>query len=1153
VLAGALAGGLDLAIVETRVGVWEALAGRAPGQPVGPADPGLWSAVAERINPAKARPVLRAGIEKSGLVSARGVAYTMLRSPDGARACYLRLAPEEVELARLMDGSRTLARLVAEFARISGRLAPDQVRRVVADLAGNRMLEELPVDAFARLARVRRRPWPLRLGRGMLAFAQGRRMVVANVDALVTVLYRAGGRVLFTRVAAAVLGAVAVVGLVAFGWQWWTGAQSVFLTGNSYAAGAAVLLGLNVVALACHELGHALAAKHAGRRVPAAGFLVYFGIPSVFVDTTDVWMTGRRGRLRTTAAGPVAGLVLAGGCALVGLAVPAAAPWCFKLSFAWYLNALFNLNPFLALDGYYLLMDWLEVPNLRARGLSWVAARVRRRPPAWPALDREGRLVALYGLLAVGWLAVAANIGYRVYADRVGGLITGLWRSGWPARLLLAAVVAALASPLVYVGCGWLARRWRHGRRWLAERRVERDAPRRLDALRASSLRDLPAEALVALAATARWVHPRPGQQLVVAGAAQPDVFAVVDGALEGRVPGDPAGTVRQRVGAGGVVGLAPALAGAPSPLSWYTAGTTLLAVPSTDVAATLGPVAGGLATTAGKGLGTVAEAETLFAESPALSGLSQEDRLGLASVAQPVLLAPGERVTLAGADDAVVLASGVIATPDGQSLGRGTVIGPAGVVHPSPVAVTRTPVRLFRVPAVSGLALLLGTSVSTLAAEADGRAPGRPPITGAHPVMAYPPLAVPPGPPVPPPQGAPSYAAIPNDVVDRRFERRLRWLLILVLLLALLLTGGNILLAPLTWAEMPTDKALLRVAHGGATAVVATTAYHLDEGDQIYLGAGDHASVDPTSRAQLTYRGGASTILCAGTDITMGPLETTGSVPHADLTLHAGRALTDTATPSPAFDDLDAALTLPGGVATNQGPAWYAASPFGIDVSAGKITYAGALVEGDGNPIGCGDGTAIRRPSSTPTSTPTPAATPTQAPTATPSASATAAAAPTTRTSTRTLTSTTTGPVVPPPPPPPTRPPPPPTSPPPPPNNPPTITNFRAEPSTIYSDSCLYDAQSGFIAGTVQDDHTPQQQLRVQFNYTLDGLTYGPISMSWDGDYYGDFDPVFTGIYPQSYTVTLRMWAYDAEGLRSSTMQTSITMSTICTPVVPR
>src|SRR6185436_3956614 len=146
-----------------------------------------------------------------------------------------------------------------------------------------------------------------------------------------------------------------------------------------------LLVFLNVVALACHELGHALAVKHAGRRVPAAGFLVYFGIPSVFVDTTDVWMAGRKQRIITTAAGPATGLVLAGLMSLVGLAIPPLAPLAFKLAFAWYLNSLFNLNPFLPLDGYYLLMDWLEVPNLRARALSWVSGRLRGRPPRWSA------------------------------------------------------------------------------------------------------------------------------------------------------------------------------------------------------------------------------------------------------------------------------------------------------------------------------------------------------------------------------------------------------------------------------------------------------------------------------------------------------------------------------------------------------------------------------------------------------------------------------------------------------------------------------------------------------------------------------------------------------------------------------------------------
>jgi putative peptide zinc metalloprotease protein len=961
-----------VAIVDARFSVWEALSGRAPGRPLGPADPGVWAAVAERVNPAKARPRLRAGIEQARLTSVRGTEYVMLRSPDGARGqvCYVRLDPAEVELTRLMDGTRTLARLVAEFVRISGRLAPDQVRRVVADLAGNRMLEELPVDAFRPLQRLRRRPWPLRLGAGMLAFVQGRRVVVANIDPVVGFLYRAGGRLFFTPPVVVLLALVALVGLGAFGWQWWAAEQSVFLAGGSYVQGAAILLGLNVLALACHELGHGLATKRAGRRVPAGGFLVYFGIPSVFVDTTDVWMAGRRARLRTTIAGPATGLVLAAASAIVGLLVPAAAPWCFKLSFAWYVNALFNLNPFLALDGYYLLMDWLEVPNLRARGLAWVAARLRRRPPRFKTLDREGRLVALYGLLSVGWLLIAANIAYRVWADRVAGLAIGLWRQGLLSRLLLVTVAAALAAPMVYVLAGWLQRRWRRLRERLRERHDDRDVPRRLDVLAASSLRDLPPGTLATLAAVATWTRPRAGEQVVFAGAAQPRVFAVAAGVLEGRAPGDPSGTVRERIGKGGVIGLGCALTGAPSALAWHAVGaTTLLAVPAHAVAqavhhhvprraAPVGLSADGAersprsSSPASQPASpfSVAEVDAFLAQTPALAGLSVEDRLGLATAARGVQVAPGTPITLDGDDGAKVIVSGWAVMRTGENAGRGALIGPGAHDKAIEVGRARTPVNLLVLPAVSGLALLLGASASGLQAEAAGRGAGRAPAFGVHPPAAYPPLAVPPGPPRP--------GTDAGDRLDRRFERRLRWLLVLVLLFGFGLTGAN-LLPPVVWAEMPADRALLHVERGGASAVVDGEPVRLPAGADIYLGAGDTVEVAARGSARLTYRGGAESLVCAGTAVTLGRLVTRDEppVPTAALRVDRGLVVTDTTSASAAFRHLRAVQQSAAGTAVSTGRASFAVAPSGVRVASGELTLDGARVPPTGGRLGCGNG----------------------------------------------------------------------------------------------------------------------------------------------------------------------------------------------------
>jgi hypothetical protein len=529
--------------------IWEALAGRAPGQPLGPAEPGLYDAVIERLNPARARPRLLLGIEEAPLVSVRGAPYLMLRSPGGSPA-YLRLDPAEVELAHLMDGTRTVASLVGAFARLTGKLAPAQVLRVVADLAANRMLEELPIDAFRPVRAIGPRARWKRLAGVAGEILRGRRYTAFGVDRPITVLYRLAGRALFTRVGGAALLFVAAVGGIAFVARWMSGEQSIFLVADSHAVGAAVLLGLNIVCLAAHELGHALAAKHAGRRVPAAGVMLYFGIPSVFVDTSDVWMAGRRARLRTSAAGPLAALVLAGAVNLVAIAVPELGPIAFKLAFLWYLNVLFNLNPLLALDGYYLLMDWLELPNLRGRGLALTISRLRRRRLGWAGLTGENRLYAMYGTVAVGWLVVTLGLGVRLWKDRLDGLGASLWHEGLGGRVGVVLIVGLLFAPVLGSAVGRVAQ---STVRWWADHgpsSAATDRRRRFDALARTSLATLGAQLLGDIAARATWLRPRSGDLVPLpAGAA-----VVAGGVMEAIGREDPPGVVRERALTGDVI-----------------------------------------------------------------------------------------------------------------------------------------------------------------------------------------------------------------------------------------------------------------------------------------------------------------------------------------------------------------------------------------------------------------------------------------------------------------------------------------------------------------------------------------------------------------------------------------------------------------------
>ncbi|MGK5679026.1 cyclic nucleotide-binding protein [Actinoplanes sp. URMC 104] len=939
--------------VETRMNVWEALAGRAPGEPSGPADPGLWGAVVDRLNPASARPVLRAGVEYVQLTGARGSDYIMLRSPDdGERASYLRLTPEEWELALLMDGEHTVARLVAEFARIAGRLAPDQVRRVVADLAGNRMLDELPMDAFRPLRELGR-PLPERMGNSLLAAARGRRMLLVNVDGLVTALYRAGGRLLLTKAAGIVTALLTVAGLGLFVATWTRGSRSLFLTGDSYVAGALTLVLLNMVVVAVREYARAMAVKHAGREVPAAGFLVWFGLPSLFVDTSDVWMAGRRARLLASAAGPLSALVLGGVAQLAALALPPVADTAFKLAFLCYLSAFVHLSPLLPLDGQYLLMNWLEVPQLRRRALAWVGGRLRSRPPRWAQLDREGRLVALYGLLAVCWLALAAGLAFRLWEDRLTGLATGLWHEGMTGKLLLAAIVLGLGAPIVYFALGRVTRWWAVSRLRRAENDREADSPRRLAALRASDLGGLPEPALQGLAARARWVHPPTGRQIVQAGGAQQAVYVVVDGALEARRPGDPPGTIRHHVGPGGVVGLVNAITGRATQLSWHTAGTTLLSIPAATVATVVGPLPGPPPQDR-------AEAEALFADTPALAGLAVDQRLALIASAHPVDLDPGAPVILPGPTHAVVVESGVIALPDGVELRRGTLVGPVGDGTPGMVAQTITPVRLWVMPDAADLPPLVGAT----------HRPGSPmPVVAAKGALrpgapgggAYPPLTLPPG----PPEGG-------DAEVDRRFEHRLTWLVVVLLTVAVFVAGLSFRPGP-AWAEMPADRVLLSIEQGSVSATFDGRSATLADGTRRYLDQGEVVQVPSGASAKLVFAGGSTALLCANTRVGIGNLGTgegRDQTPRARISLQSGRLLAGTGSTSGAYNPLALTVDRSAGTVTSTGAAWYSIEPATVTVSQGTVTVDGQPAAAAGGELACADGVPVEAP---PSSSPEP------------------------------------------------------------------------------------------------------------------------------------------------------------------------------------
>ena len=146
--------------------------------------------------------------------------------------------------------------------------------------------------------------------------------------------------------------------------------------------------------VAVHEAAHAFATKHFGRKVRRGGLLIYFGSPAFFVDTMDIWMEPKKSRIAVSAAGPYSDLLVGSLCMLIiagtGFADTTLNSVIFKVAiWAFVFGALTNLNPLLEWDGYFILMDWLEIPMLRKRSLDFVRRNMMNKIFLREAFTRE--------------------------------------------------------------------------------------------------------------------------------------------------------------------------------------------------------------------------------------------------------------------------------------------------------------------------------------------------------------------------------------------------------------------------------------------------------------------------------------------------------------------------------------------------------------------------------------------------------------------------------------------------------------------------------------------------------------------------------------------------------------------------------------------
>jgi putative peptide zinc metalloprotease protein len=229
-----------------------------------------------------------------------------------------------------------------------------------------------------------------------------------------------------------------------------------------------------IVTKALHELGHALMCRRFGANCREFGVLLLLFMPTLFCDVSDAWrLPSRWQRILVSAAGMLVELVLA-----------SIATWLWWFSEPGLLNAIclrvmflcsvstivFNANPLLRYDGYYILSDLLDVPNL------WFESRSLWKRLAWnwlsdanippdPTIPRRMVPALLsYAALSVAysWFVLAAILWFFWSIFEPQGLSPAFWI--FAAMLLVGAALPPIRSTIQFFSRPVQRFRFRRGR-----------------------------------------------------------------------------------------------------------------------------------------------------------------------------------------------------------------------------------------------------------------------------------------------------------------------------------------------------------------------------------------------------------------------------------------------------------------------------------------------------------------------------------------------------------------------------------------------------------------------------------------------------------------------------------------------------------------
>jgi putative peptide zinc metalloprotease protein len=292
------------------------------------------------------RPALAPGVELVGEMQDTGFAERQwLIQRDGR---FLQVTELLYRVAERIDGNRTLEEIATAItASTEWIVTADNVRQLIGKKLSPMGLILGADGAAARRTQVRERS-PLQINLRLKALSP---RLIEPVTAVFQYLY-----------APPVLASVLVLAGLAYSWLYLVRGVADGVHAALYTPGGLlVVLGLALASALVHEFGHAAALRYGGGKVRGIGVGLYLAYPTFYTDTTDAYRLSRWARLRTDLGGIYFHLLF--GVALIVVYLVTGQEILLAVVVVITGDILYQLTPFVRLDGYWALADLTGVPD----------------------------------------------------------------------------------------------------------------------------------------------------------------------------------------------------------------------------------------------------------------------------------------------------------------------------------------------------------------------------------------------------------------------------------------------------------------------------------------------------------------------------------------------------------------------------------------------------------------------------------------------------------------------------------------------------------------------------------------------------------------------------------------------------------------------